>query len=163
MSIVNGWWIMDLIGLVYFWTSRFCRVRASIHALFYTTMFYETVNNYFLLCHTNKIKHQVKIYQKCVDRVRKNSLKIIQGCALAEPGGPWHQTLCPRSTRKSQIFHTNHMLGTLDFTVSEHCMGSLQFSLEHSLDNCISPKMYKMLDFELPFRCQKKKWWPAYE
>ena len=79
---------MDLIGLVYFWTSRFCRVRASIHALFYTTMFYETVNNYFLLCHTNKIKHQVKIYQKCVDRVRKNSLKIIQGCALAEPGGP---------------------------------------------------------------------------
>ena len=27
--------------------------------------------------------------------------------------GPW-------ATRKSQIFHTNHMLGTLDFTVSEH-------------------------------------------
>ena len=111
---------MDLIGLVYFWTSRFCRVRASIHALFYATMFYETVNNYFLLCHTNKIKHQVKIYQKCLDRVRKNSLKIIQGYALAEPSGPWRLTLCPRPTRKSQIFHTNHMLGTLDFTVSEH-------------------------------------------
>ena len=27
---------------------------------------------------------------------------------------------CPQATRKSQIFHTNHMLGTLDFTVSEH-------------------------------------------
>ena len=27
---------------------------------------------------------------------------------------------CPWATRKSQIFHTNHMLGTLDFTVSEH-------------------------------------------
>ena len=111
---------MDLIGLVYFQTSRFCRVRASIHALFYTTMFYETLNNYFLLCHTNKFKHQVKIYQKCVDRERKNSLKIIQGCALAEPCGPWRLTLCPRPTTKSQIFHTNHMLGTLDFTVSEH-------------------------------------------
>ena len=36
-------------------------------------------------------------------------VRCIQGCALAEPG-----------TRKSQIFHTNHMLGTLDFTVSEH-------------------------------------------
>ena len=40
-------------------------------------MFYKTLNNYFLLCHTNKIQHQVKIYQKCVDRVKKNSLKII--------------------------------------------------------------------------------------
>ena len=36
-------------------------------------------------------------------------VRCIQGCALAEPG-----------TRKSQIFRTNHMLGTLDFTVSEH-------------------------------------------
>ena len=27
---------------------------------------------------------------------------------------------CPRVTRKSQIFNTNHMLGTLDFTGSEH-------------------------------------------
>ena len=42
-----------------------------------------------------------------------------QNCALAEPGGPW------------QIFHTNHMLGTLD-TVSEHW--APQFSLEHSLE-----------------------------
>ena len=45
---------------------------------------------------------------------------VIQGCALAEPGGPWRLTLCPRPTGKPQIFHTNHMLGTLDFTVSEH-------------------------------------------
>ena len=29
-------------------------------------------------------------------------------------------TLGEPGTRKSQIFHTNHMLGTLDFTVSEH-------------------------------------------
>ena len=33
---------------------------------------------------------------------------------------PLESNFCPRATRKSQIFHTNHMLGTLDFTVSEH-------------------------------------------
>ena len=38
-----------------------------------------------------------------------------------EPGGP-------QATRKSQIFRTDHMLGTLYFTVSVH------FSLEHSLE-----------------------------
>ena len=27
---------------------------------------------------------------------------------------------CPWATRKTQIFHTNHMPGALDFTVSEH-------------------------------------------
>ena len=42
----------------------------------------------------------------------------VQGCTLAEPGGPW----CPTFARvrvKSQIFHTNHRPGTLDFTGSE--------------------------------------------
>ena len=33
---------------------------------------------------------------------------------------PLAPNFCLRATRKSQIFHTNHMLGTLDFTVSEH-------------------------------------------
>ena len=33
---------------------------------------------------------------------------------------PLAPNFCPQETRKSQIFHTNHMLGTLDFTVSEH-------------------------------------------
>ena len=33
---------------------------------------------------------------------------------------PLVPNFCLRATRKSQIFHTNHMLGTLDFTVSEH-------------------------------------------
>ena len=33
---------------------------------------------------------------------------------------PLAPNFCPRATRKFQIFHTNHMLGTLDFTVSEH-------------------------------------------
>ena len=33
---------------------------------------------------------------------------------------PLAPNFCPQATRKSQIFHTNHMLGSLDFTVSEH-------------------------------------------
>ena len=47
-------------------------------------------------------------------------LKFKQGCALAEPGVPWRLTLiCSWVTRKSEIFHTNHMLGSLDFTGAE--------------------------------------------
>ena len=33
---------------------------------------------------------------------------------------PLAPNFSPRMTRKTQIFHTNHMLGTPDFTVSEH-------------------------------------------
>ena len=33
---------------------------------------------------------------------------------------PLVPNFCPRVKRKFQNFHTNHMLGTLDFTVSEH-------------------------------------------
>ena len=33
---------------------------------------------------------------------------------------PLAPNFCPQATRKSQIFHTNHMLGTLHFKVSEH-------------------------------------------
>ena len=32
---------------------------------------------------------------------------------------PLAPNCCPRATRSSQYFHTNHMLGTLDFTGSE--------------------------------------------
>ena len=39
---------------------------------------------------------------------------------------------CSRATRKSQIFHTNHMLGYPGF-YRFRALGSLQFSLEHSL------------------------------
>ena len=42
-----------------------------------------------------------------------------QGCALAEPGGPWRLTFA-LGRLENQIFHTNHMLGTLDFTGYEH-------------------------------------------
>ena len=42
-----------------------------------------------------------------------------QGCALAGLGGPRHLTFS-WVTRKSKIFHTNHMLGSLDFTGSEN-------------------------------------------
>ena len=43
-----------------------------------------------------------------------------QGCALAEPSGPWHLTFALGRLENLVFFHTNYMLGTLDFTVSEH-------------------------------------------
>ena len=43
----------------------------------------------------------------------------VQGCALAEPSGPWWLTFA-LGRLENFFFHTNHMLGTLDFTVSEH-------------------------------------------
>ena len=45
----------------------------------------------------------------------------------------WFGDFCSQATGKSYFFHTNHMLGAPDFTGSEHCMGALHFSLEHSL------------------------------
>ena len=50
------------------------------------------------------------------------NLKSFFLCCFVFSTGRWPLTpnFCPWATRKSQIFHTNHMLGTLDFTVSEH-------------------------------------------
>ena len=46
---------------------------------------------------------------------------------------PLAPNFCSQATRKSQFFHRNHMLGTLDSRGSEP-LGSLQFFLEHSLE-----------------------------
>ena len=53
-----------------------------------------------------------------------------QGCALAEPGSPWHLTFAPWRLKN---------LSFLNKTYAEHptfcgfrALGSLQFSLEHS-------------------------------
>ena len=46
--------------------------------------------------------------------------KMNQGCALAEPGGPWCLNFALGQLENLRFLHTNHMLGTLDFTVSEH-------------------------------------------
>ena len=48
------------------------------------------------------------------------SLFDVPGLCSSRARWPLAPNFCPRATRKSQIFHTNHMLGTLDFTVSEH-------------------------------------------
>ena len=45
---------------------------------------------------------------------------FISGLCSSRARWPLAPNFCPWATRKSQIFHTNHMLGTLDFTVSEH-------------------------------------------
>ena len=49
-----------------------------------------------------------------------SSRKIEAGLCSSRARWPLAPNFCPRVTRKSQIFHTNYMLGTLDFTVSEH-------------------------------------------
>ena len=43
-----------------------------------------------------------------------------EGCALPAPGWPMALNYCSGATRKLEFFHRNHMLGTQDFTGSEH-------------------------------------------
>ena len=67
--------------------------------------FYNQFNWLFLLLHIMIMSSKVKGFQpECSSRAR----------------WPLAPKFCPWATTKSQIFHTNHMLGTLDFTVSEH-------------------------------------------
>ena len=47
-------------------------------------------------------------------------LQRYSGLCSSRARWPLGPNFYPQATRKSQIFHTNHMLGTLDFTVSEH-------------------------------------------
>ena len=60
----------------------------------------------------------------------------IAGLCSSSARWPLAPNFCPRATRKSQIFHTNHMLGTLDFTVSEHWA---PFNFPQSSQPCIVP------------------------
>ena len=50
----------------------------------------------------------------------KGGKEVNPGLCSSRAQWPLAPNICPRATRKSQIFHTNHMLGTLDFTVSEY-------------------------------------------
>ena len=49
----------------------------------------------------------------------------VQGCALAEPSGAWRLTFALGRLENLIFFHTNHMLGTLDFTVSSTGLPSI--------------------------------------
>ena len=55
-------------------------------------------------CNVLLLRHNLKCSGLCSSRAR----------------WPLATNFCSRATRKSQIFHTNHMLGILDFTGSEH-------------------------------------------
>ena len=46
--------------------------------------------------------------------------KLSAGLCCSRARWPLAPNVCSRATRKSQIFHTNHMLGALDSTDSEH-------------------------------------------
>ena len=52
--------------------------------------------------------------------LRKLSLKIHTGLCSSRSQWPLAANFCSWATRTSQVFHTNHMLGTLDFTGSEY-------------------------------------------
>ena len=66
-------------------------------------------NNLFLKC--NKLECQVYV----------STFKFIsQGCTQAVPGGLWRLTFALGQLENLTFFITNHMLGTLDFTSSEH-------------------------------------------
>ena len=55
-----------------------------------------------------------------IKKERQRKEREHAGLCSSRAQWPMAPNFCPRATRKSQIFHTNHMLGTLDFTVSEH-------------------------------------------
>ena len=46
--------------------------------------------------------------------------RTVTGLCSSRARWPLAPNFYPRATRKSQIFRINHMLGTLDSTVSEH-------------------------------------------
>ena len=48
------------------------------------------------------------------------TIKGTKGLCSSRAQWPLAPNVCSRATSKSYFFHTNHMLGTLDFTVSEH-------------------------------------------
>ena len=60
-----------------------------------------------------------------------------QGCALQGPRGRWRLTFAPGRLWDSYFPHANHILGTRDFTCSEH-WASFKICFEHSLDFAIS-------------------------
>ena len=51
---------------------------------------------------------------------RLKNFKLNSRLCSSRAGWPEAPNFCSRVTRKSLLFHRNHMLGTLDFTTSEH-------------------------------------------
>ena len=60
----------------------------------------------------------------------------MQGCAVAEPGGPWCPTFALRWLGNLSFFCTNHnMLGTIKFRGSEvQSTGLPSFFVEHRIE-----------------------------
>ena len=50
----------------------------------------------------------------------RDAVPQTQGCVLAELGDPWCLTFVLGGLENLKLFHRNHMLGTLDFTSSQH-------------------------------------------
>ena len=66
-----------------------------------------------------KVSPTYKLPDKVNVKVEIGKYILCSGLCSSRARWPLAPNFCPRATRKSQIFHTNHMLGTLDFTDSE--------------------------------------------
>ena len=83
--------------------------------------------HYFCFCSFLIIKkvsidtvQNLSIIKKKCPWTRFSRLLPRPGLCSSRAWWPLAPNFSSRATRKSQIFHTNHMLGTLDVTVSEH-------------------------------------------
>ena len=56
---------------------------------------------------------------------------VTPGLCSSRAQWPLVPNFCPRATRKSQIFHTNYMLGTLQFSLEHSLVLSIRFSLPY--------------------------------
>ena len=64
--------------------------------------------------------HQIGHFRIASSLCFKARLSAKPGLCSSRARWPLAPNFCFWATRKSQIFHTNHMLGSLDFTGSEH-------------------------------------------
>ena len=79
------------------------------------------------IIHTSNGTFRYILYFSCFKLVITEWAKVKSGDKNQHSGlcssraqWPLAPNFCPWATRKTQIFQTNHMLGTLDFTVSVH-------------------------------------------
>ena len=62
----------------------------------------------------------INVRCKALTNQNLSPASIFRGLCSCRALWPQAPNFCPQATRKSQIFHTNHMLGTLNFTGSKY-------------------------------------------
>ena len=112
-----------------------------------------------ILPFTHKLLKMIFFYlQQWQKRVNNSSwIKVLlqdqyHGCTLSAPGGPWCLTFAPRRLENLSFFYTNHMMGTLDFTLQFQSTGLPFFSVQQSVE-CYTPCGCIVM-LQLPFTVQ---------